>query len=63
MWEVECKTCGAVYRLTQIHIGMRDKDNIRCRYCGTVIKSWNGADIYEEEELHGPTKKYKKAQN
>jgi len=63
MREVRYKTCGAVYRLTEIHVGVRDKDQLRCHYCGKVMYSWNGADICEEEELHDPTRKYKKAEN
>ena len=62
MDEVKCRTCGAAYRLDKIHLGVRDKDQELCRYCGTVLKSWNGSNIYRAEELHGPTKKYKKAQ-
>jgi predicted Zn finger-like uncharacterized protein len=57
--QVTCSKCGAAYRLIKHHLGIRDKDDIQCKYCGTTIKSWNGSNIFTEEEIHGPTKPYK----
>ena len=58
MDDIICNTCGAAYHLDKIHIGVRDKDQIECHYCGNAIYSWNGSNIYSEEEIHGPTRKY-----
>ena len=56
----ECPVCGAKYKLIKQHYPMRDKDKIRCKYCGREIISWNGGVIYDIEYLGGPTKTFTK---
>lgn len=43
----ECETCGSLYELTSSKLNERDKDSITCDVCGTTIKSWNGAVMWE----------------
>jgi len=57
---MECETCGAKYKLTKIKVPMRDKDDIKCNYCKTILVSWNGGVMYTDEEISGPTKQYTK---
>lgn len=60
MIDVTCRNCGAVYSLTEYHIPARDKDELKCNHCGARIYSWNGSAFYSAEEIHGPTKRFKK---
>lgn len=55
---MECETCGAKYKLTKINVPMRDKDDIRCNHCKTILISWNGGVMYTDEEISGPTKEF-----
>lgn len=43
----ECGICGSLYELTSSKLNDRDKDSIICDVCGTTIKSWNGAVMWE----------------
>ncbi len=54
----ECSKCGARYELNSISLPVRDKDNIKCKYCGTIIYSWNGGYMFTDKEISGPTKEY-----
>ena len=40
--ERECKKCGAVYELIGHDCPMRDKDFLKCDFCGGILFSWNG---------------------
>jgi predicted Zn finger-like uncharacterized protein len=55
---IECPQCGAKYEINDFHLPVRDKDNIECNYCKTIIVSWNGSKAYSDREISGPTKKY-----
>ncbi|TKB23489.1 hypothetical protein FCL47_22300 [Desulfopila sp. IMCC35006] len=55
-----CEKCGARYELTSISLPVRDKDNIKCNYCGTIIYSWSGGCTFNDKELSGPSKEYEK---
>jgi hypothetical protein len=35
---------------------MRDKDVLKCQFCGNIIFSWNAGVIYSKELISGPTK-------
>jgi predicted Zn finger-like uncharacterized protein len=61
MFEKECKNCGAIYQIIAQDYPMRDKDSIKCEYCGDILLSWNGGIIYSSKNVTGPTRaKYNK---
>lgn len=51
MEELACEQCGAVYRITEHHSPMRDKDSINCRDCGSELLRWNGSTWYTAEYI------------
>ena len=52
---MECKECGAKYKIEMQEYPIRDKDSIICQYCGTLLKKWNAAVLYSIEYISGPT--------
>lgn len=54
--KVTCGVCGAVYEEKRIKLPMRDKDEEHCE-CGSLLKSWNGAEMWEYTLIsHGKKK-------
>ena len=41
-----CNKCGAEYEVNKIKLPMRDKDKEYC-ICGNLLRSWNGAEMWE----------------
>lgn len=42
-----CSNCGAEYEVTRIKLIMRDKDKEYCDCCGNLLRSWNGAEMWQ----------------
>lgn len=51
-----CSKCGAEYEVTRIKLPMRDKDKEYCDCCGNLLRSWNGAEMWEYKLIKGGTK-------
>jgi predicted Zn finger-like uncharacterized protein len=56
MFEKTCQNCGAVYQIEEQSYPMRDKDSIKCNYCGNIIHTWNGGVICSAKNISGPIK-------
>ncbi|GHV79046.1 hypothetical protein AGMMS49944_08370 [Spirochaetia bacterium] len=54
--EKQCSKCGAVYKITSEDYPMRDRDSLKCEFCGETYFSWNCGKIYSRELISGPTK-------
>ena len=51
-----CKKCGAKYKIIGHDCPMRDKDNLKCDFCGEILISWNGGVFYSRKLISGPNK-------
>jgi len=54
--EIECKKCGAVYKIIEHEYPMRDKDFLKCDFCDCIIYNWNGGVFYSSKLISEPTK-------
>jgi hypothetical protein len=50
--------CGRKWRVRGLHVGVRDKDIIKCK-CGRTIKEWDQARDWTAELLEDPKLKRK----
>ena len=41
-----CSKCGAIYKLDETKIMVRDKDSLECKFCNTTLIKWNGASFW-----------------
>ncbi len=44
-----CAGCGSVYRLSSMHVPMRDQDKEDCSVCGRTFIEWNGGTMWSAE--------------
>lgn len=47
---------GAEYEVMRIKLPMRDKDKEYCDFCGNLLRSWNGAEMWEYKLIKRGTK-------
>ncbi len=52
-----CSNCGAEYEVTRIKLPMRDKDKEYCDCCGSLLRGWNGAEMWDYKLIKKGSKK------
>lgn len=58
---MKCENCGTEYEIENQDYPMRDKDSIKCEFCGYTLLEWNAGVIYSAKNISPPTKdKYRK---
>ena len=46
-----CPKCGAVYKLSEIKIMVRDQDSLECSFCNETIIKWDGSSFWVINEV------------
>ena len=52
---MKCNNCGAEYEIESQDYPMRDKDSIKCSFCGYTLLKWNAGVIYSAKIISPPT--------